>query len=578
MSHINPDTLPHHTPKPRFHVDDKGVYHIGIKTDKDGNTHEQAPVHLADCLDLIGNGFNEAGEAFRIVRYTSKQTRQKAVFALPCADIGYNWQRLQGKGITVYAGRHKRELLADYLQTQGSFETWRVTDRAGWHGKAYILPNGEVLHHDDADTSQAPRIIYHGDTSQAHAYTASGGLQDWQEHIACYAAGNSRLCLALGVAFAAPLLSLLGEESGGFHLYGDSSDGKTTAACVALSVWGKPSESIMTWQGTALGFNNTATARNDGLLVLDEIGQAAPPVIGKTVYSIMNGINKVQGAKEGGNRALSRWRVLVLSTGEKTPQHILQHSRDWHAGQAARLPAIPAAAQYGIYDTLHGFTDGAWLSEHLKAAAECHHGQAGRAFIGQIDDHTPAHARAHIDAFMANLTHLSGQARRVAHRFALCAAALELAAPITGLAAGVGMAGIKQCFAQWYARHGSGKYEDEQIIKQATDFFGLYANSHRFAYWPLPANELTSDNPAGYVTHNAAGNKEWLFIPAVFEREICGEYEPNKACMVLYRIGWLNKPKSGGWKVQKTQGNSRPRFFSFNGITPPETAEQQEMD
>ena len=85
---------------------------------------------------------------------------------------------------------------------------------------------------------------------------------------------------------------------------GDSSDGKTTAAKVALSVWGKPSGSLLSWSGTKIGFSNTAAARNDGLLVLDEIGQASPHVIGDTVYSVMNGINKVQGAKQGGNRAL----------------------------------------------------------------------------------------------------------------------------------------------------------------------------------------------------------------------------------------------------------------------------------
>ena len=45
---------------------------------------------------------------------------------------------------------------------------------------------------------------------------------------------------------------------------------------------------------------------------------------------------------------------------------------------------------------------------------------------------------------MNTLPPLSGQARRVAQRFALVAAAIELAAPITGLMAGVGMMGVKQ--------------------------------------------------------------------------------------------------------------------------------------
>ena len=106
-----------------------------------------------------------------------------------------------------------------------------------------------------------------------------------------------------------------------------------------------------------MGFNNTATARNDGLLVLDEISQATPKVVSDTVYSVMNGINKAQGAKDGGNRAVSRWRVLVLSTGELSPENMLGNQAEWNAGQAVRLPTLEANAgrEWGIYDTLTWF-------------------------------------------------------------------------------------------------------------------------------------------------------------------------------------------------------------------------------
>ncbi|ULJ68368.1 DUF927 domain-containing protein [Wielerella bovis] len=131
---------------------------------------------------------------------------------------------MQNLGLTVYSGRQKREWLADYLQEQGSRENWLITDKAGWINGAYVLPSGEILH-----TSKNKRIFYNGDKSQADAYVISGSLKQWQDNIAKYATGNSRLCLALGISFAAPLLSLLRVESGGFHLCGDSSIGKTTA-------------------------------------------------------------------------------------------------------------------------------------------------------------------------------------------------------------------------------------------------------------------------------------------------------------------------------------------------------------
>ena len=49
---------------------------------------------------------------------------------------------------------------------------------------------------------------------------------------------------------AAPFLALLNEEGGGFHLAGDSSKGKTTAARLALSVWGDPETTKGNWDTT----------------------------------------------------------------------------------------------------------------------------------------------------------------------------------------------------------------------------------------------------------------------------------------------------------------------------------------
>ena len=72
---------------------------------------------------------------------------------------------------------------------------------------------------------------------------------------------NIVLCLAVGTALAAPLIGLLGMEAGGFHLFGDSRDGKSTAARIALSIWGNPAALMQTWTGTAHGFTNLANAR-----------------------------------------------------------------------------------------------------------------------------------------------------------------------------------------------------------------------------------------------------------------------------------------------------------------------------
>lgn len=540
-------------PRPHFEIDNRGVWWVNVRTDKDGDIIESEPLLLSDPIDIIGTGQDNDGAYYRIIKFKDKITRQQKTAALPQAEIagGKCWERLGFYGLFIESNPTKRRKLADYLQKEGSQTAFTITDRAGWHEDSYIMPSGETITATDKD----PAIIYNGDTSQAKAYQPNGELTDWQQNIARYAVGNSRLCLALGASFAAPLLSLLNEESGGFHLMGDSSDGKTTAAKVALSVWGKPSGSLLSWSGTKIGFSNTAAARNDGLLVLDEIGQASPHVIGDTVYSVMNGINKVQGAKQGGNRALSRWKVMMFSTGEKTPDSILKHHKgDWNAGQAARLPSIRAAAQYGIYDTLHGFEDGALLSEHIAQSAEKYHGTAGRLFIQQLlDDLEQAKQQAteRMAAFMATIPELSGQARRVAKRFAIAAAALELAAPVTGLPVGVGMAGVKKCFDEWLEANGAGKHEDRRIIEQAEDFIAQHALGTRFMEW---SDKSTNKDHAGYRKQEGEKLELWV-IRRVFADEIAQSFDEPKVCRVLADNGLLKyNHKNRGYQHQR-KGN-----------------------
>lgn len=540
-------------PHPHFEINNRGVWWVNVRTDKDGDIIESEPLLLSDPIDIIGTGQDNDGAYYRIIKFKDKITRQQKTAALPQAEIadGKCWGRLGFYGLSIESNPTKRRKLADYLQKEGSQAAFTITDRAGWHEDSYIMPSGETITATDKD----PAIIYNGDTSQAKAYQPNGELTDWQQSIARYAVGNSRLCLALGASFAAPLLSLLSEESGGFHLMGDSSDGKTTAAKVALSVWGKPSGSLLSWSGTKIGFSNTAAARNDGLLVLDEIGQASPHVIGDTVYSVMNGINKVQGAKQGGNRALSRWKVMMFSTGEKTPDSILKHHKgDWNAGQAARLPSIRAAAQYGIYDTLHGFEDGALLSEHIVQSAEKYHGTAGRLFIRQLlDDLEQAKQQAteRMAAFMATIPELSGQARRVAKRFAIAAAALELAAPVTGLPVGVGMAGVKKCFDEWLEANGAGKHEDRRIIEQAEDFIAQHALGTRFMEW---SDKSTNKDHAGYRKQEGEKLELWV-IRRVFADEIAQSFDEAKVCRVLADNGLLKyNHKNRGYQHQR-KGN-----------------------
>lgn len=557
--------------QPRYKCDSTGVFYIDVQVNKDGSVSEKAPLRLSDYIELIGLGCDQDHNYYRIIEWYDSLTFKPKTAVLPMSEIGSNWQALLKHGLTVHSGRRKRDFLADYLQTSGSHTPYKVTQKCGWQGKAYLLPNGDIIY--GSETVEQDRIIYNGDTSQAAAYRTSGSLQDWQKNVVRLAAGNSRLLLALGTALAAPLLSLVNEQNGGFHIYGDSSDGKTTAALTALSVFGNPQALKMTWRGTDLGFSNAALARNDNLLVLDEIGEAHPKTISRTAYSVINGKSKIQGAKDGGNRASQEWRVLLFSTGEYS-MNAYMHAADekWEAGQTVRLPSIPASTQYGIYENLHEFKSGAALSEHLQLNIQAQYGIAGREWVKQLANLPVEVIISAQNTFMATLPHLDGQARRVAKRFALLAAALELAHEITGLPKGEGMKGIRRCFDDWFALNGAGKQEDRQILNQAMMFMQTQAmyfiNTEMTFIAP-------SKEPPGFVKTQTEDDLFYIY-PKVFLESICVGFDKNKVIEVLSKAGWLQKMGyDGRWQAKLSYRDkntqkviSRGYFYVLKGIEP----------
>lgn len=419
-------------------------------------------------------------------------------------------------------------------------------------------------------------MLYNGDTSQAAAYTAKGSLQEWRENVAKYAAGNSRLLLAIGAALAAPMMNRLEEAGGGFHLYGASRDGKTTAAKAALSVWGDPDAAKLSWNGTALGFGNTALARNDNLLVLDEIGQVKhAKTVSETAYAVIDGTGKIQGHKDGGNRLIRQWRTLLFSTGEYDMQSYVERGGEkWEAGQNVRIPSLPARAIYGIYENLHGFENGAALSDHLLHQIGQYHGTAGRAWIEKLRHTDTAAIRETRDSFLQMLPELNGQILTVARRFALVAAALELSADITGLPSGQGMAAMKQYFEEWIDENGTESHEERTIIRNAVRFFELYAHTPRFAIFDALQKDHDRNHAGYYKAKNgdyaapaAEREQEYWVIPAVFEEEICQGRNTTTVSRILHGAGWLEKYSGERYQFQR---GDKIRYYVFDGVRPPE--------
>lgn len=385
-------------------------------------------------------------------------------------------------------GRNARNDLQGYLQSYDSAERARLVTRLGWHEQAYLVPDQifgqtrEHLHFYEAGSALPP-------------FEQAGSLEDWQQQIGALCIGNNRLAFAVSLAFAGPLLHLIGAESGGFHFYGNSSTGKSTAGRVACSVYGPPAFE-KSWRSTDNALESIAAAHSDGLLVLDEIGQCDPRIIGETVYMLGNGIGKARANDRGqSGKPTQEWRLLFLSSGEKTlAQHMAEASRELKAGMEVRLLAIPAEAQkgHGLFDTLHGFTEGAALADALKARVARYYGTPLIAFLSALCDPLKMLAyqsilKETVEQFVhRNLpAHASGQAKRAAARFGLVYAAGELATGlgITGWPHGTALQAAQVCFGAWLAdRGGAGNQEEEAILSRLRLVIERYGES-RFTRW-----------------------------------------------------------------------------------------------
>lgn len=133
------------------------------------------------------------------------------------------------RGSGSRSGRNARNDLQSYLGEFDSAERARLVTRLGWHENAFLLPEQQVGTHSE-------QLHFCDGGAQLPPNSEAGTLEQWQQKIRALCIGNHRQAFFVGVAFACPLLHILGHESGGFHRYGDSSGSKTTHLQVATSI------------------------------------------------------------------------------------------------------------------------------------------------------------------------------------------------------------------------------------------------------------------------------------------------------------------------------------------------------
>lgn len=565
---------------PHFHCNDKGVWYFG-RNDEGNN---MPPLWVCSKLEITASTRDAKNESWgRLLEFDDLDCTHHA-WAMPMELLsgdGNEYRRmLLSTGLQIAASGKARNLLTQYIQTAQVEQRARCVERTGWHGNVFVMPDRTIGEDDE-------RILFQSASATPGTFRQKGKPFTWQANVAALCAGNSRLVFAVSAAFAAPLLHITGMESGGVHLRGDSSTGKTTALRAAASVWGGM-EYLQRWRATDNGLEALAAQHSDCLLVLDELSQVDPKAAGEAAYMLANGGGKARANRNGGLRDPASWRILFLSSGEAgLSEHMAEAKKKPKAGQEIRLLDIPAdaGAGYGMFENLHSYANGAAFSKALTEAASKHYGTAAQPYLSKLVEHHDkvaewikkeqrefAHTHVEDDA--------GGQVHRAALRFALIGAAGELATKwqITGWQPGEAMQAAVVCYKAWLAqRGGAGNLEELNMLAQVRRFIEAHGEA-RFTDWDRTASNSDGHAPrtiqrAGYRKHNnavddddkaiyledgkRATHTEYYVFPETFKQEVCGGFDYRVVCKLLARRGCLMTEESGG-KVSYTRKERLP--------------------
>jgi uncharacterized protein (DUF927 family) len=533
-----------------FRLTDDAVLYIDSDPDK-------VPLRICGRLEVAAFTRDAKGDGWgRLLRWRDAEGRAHE-WAMPMSllsgDGGEYRARLLDGGSFIAPGRRVWSQLAVYLQTARPESMALCVPRVGWHNDSFVLPGASI------GPAGGEPVLFQTPFETEHCLNVSGTVDDWRNHVGRFCSGNSRLILAASCGFAGPLLSLVGCESGGVHLVGATSTGKSTALMVGGSVLGGGGRNgfVQSWRATANGLEAIAELHNDLTLFLDELAQMDAREAAEVAYLLGNGSGKARMSRNIGARKKLAWALVFVSAGEVTlADHAQTAGKRTKGGAEVRLLNIEAdaGAGLGLFENLHGATSPDLFARQLKEAAARYYGAPLRAHLEFI-----AGKRAEVESTLRNFqvdflknrvpAGAAGEVCRAAQRFAVIAAAGELAtgARITAWEPGEATEAAARCFKSWIeARGTTGAGDVEAAINQVRRFIGAHGASRfqstkaRYDREGVLSHERIIER-AGFRVDGEDGEvSEYLILPEVFRGEVCDGFNYLAVARALLKQGHLD--------------------------------------
>jgi len=538
---------------------------------RDESDPDAIPLRVSSRLDVHAETRDDLGSSWGLLLGWSDPDGRPHQWAMPKAELAGDGTAIRAhlleRGCYISPIPKARTKLLDYLGTIQTDARARAVDKVGWTDGAFVLPDRTI-----GDT-QSHRVIFQGSSTLDHSYRTAGDLKLWQDDVARFAVGNSRLAVAISAAFVGPLLELIGEEGGGLNLRGPSSIGKSTALVAAASAWGNE-RFVGQWRATLNGLEGIAVQHSETLLCLDELAQLDSKEAGSVAYLLANGTGKARAGRSEALRSPAQWRVMFLSSGEISLGDLAgrdgRGGRRSAAGQEVRILDIEADAGrgFGLFEDIHDAPDAETLSRWIKEGAARAHGIAGPAFVEMV-----AHSRESITkalklgvgefASASVPAGSNGQVARAARRFGLIATAGEMAARVGILpwSPGEAVAAAGIVFARWLeGRGGAGASEDREAVANVRAFLEAHGGS-RFEPLDHEGGDLRVINRAGFW-QAVSGLRDYLVLPQIWKNEVCAGMDAKQVARVLVERGMIDGGAGGKSSVlRKLPSLGRARVY-----------------
>ena len=533
------------------------------------------PFEVLGCARDAADGLAQTGDWGKLIRFKNSDSVEiERVVPLTSlhGDAGALVSSLAYWGMDITCSPTARRLFAEFLASFEVEDRVTVVRHSGWldigGSRAFALPS-EII-----SSAGKERVILAKDV--AGPYCQSGTLEDWKDSVGVLAADHRFLRFSISTALAGTLLHLGGFESGCFHLYGKSSEGKTTCLRMAGSVWGSGADGgyVRTWRSTANGLEATFAGACDACLPLDEVGQVEGRELGQALYMATGGVGKQRMRRDATLRASLAWRVTVLSSGEHPIEAKLnedpKRGARAHAGQLVRAVDIPVRGVHGVFDAFDSDdVDPAAFADRCKTATSTCYGTAGPEFVRRLiaENVSAEDVRERVEAFaqsaLRDVKDRHGQAARVAQRFGLVCAAGEL-----GVQLGIlpweqsdPLNDATALFETWLEeRGGAAPYEARQAIAQVRQFIEMHGD--------IRFDDITTPDPDRKPVVNRAGfrrdqggARRWLIPPEVWRNEICAGLNPRETAKTLADLHMLETDGEGKFSRSETVNGKKQRLY-----------------